>query len=59
MLLIIKHKNGSKPALINNTKTYEAKAYVEAKDKSISPEATKNTSGITINKRVGIMTKTD
>ena len=46
-------------SLINNTKTYEAKAYVEAKDKSISPEATKNTSGITINKRVGIMTKTD
>ena len=44
---------------LGNTKTYEANAYVEAKDRSISPEATKKTSGITINNRVGIITKTD
>ena len=31
----------------------------KAKDKSISPEATKKTSGTTKNKRVGIITKTD
>ena len=37
---------GSTPFLTNNANTYAATAYVDAKDKSISPDATKKTSGI-------------
>ena len=39
--------------------TYADRPYVEANERSISPEVTKNTNGITINNSVGIMTKTD
>ena len=50
---------GSIPAVTNNAKTYAERPYVEANERSISPEVTKKTSGMTINNNVGIITNTD
>ena len=55
----IKAIAGSIPAVTRSAKTYAERPYVEAKERSISPEVTKNTNGITINNSVGIITKTD